>query len=307
MPAPPPTTLFSLHFSSPRKALLELWLLLGKLIDGWRSAFRLAVALLAATLLSACLLSFHPFDPTPLNLRTPLGGTQNLFGTPGALLAGALMETFGAATLLLPLIVFSRICFPHKDFSSIRYWLTALLMLTSLASLLGLLGIPPIAGITGSGWIGWSAQRWAQYTLGNWIGITPVIFACVWLITKLNPCWPSAFPQKLKRFCFFPIATVYSLLFYLRILLHKFVPHTLKQLFKGNSKSTTKYPQKTPLPTITPQTPVSNPPTPPEAPPASSSKTTSVGVFHKDWQQRCDSWQENLELDWTTPPSPPKN
>lgn len=44
------------------------------------------------------------FDPTPFNLMIPPEGVKNLFGLPGALLGGLLVDFFGKSVVLLPII-----------------------------------------------------------------------------------------------------------------------------------------------------------------------------------------------------------
>ncbi len=275
-----------------------------------RPVLRPVVAITVSSLLMACLLSFHPLDSSPFNLYTSLGGIQNRFGILGALLAGALVEAFGGASLLLPFLIFSRICLPNRQISALRYWMTALLTLFSFAFLLGMLDVPPNSSLKGSGWVGWSSLNWTQQTLGSKLGLIFAIISFSWLILQLKPRGLAFVPKKLLHTMNIVLEAVTSFSSFLIVpkRFNPFQKHPCPPLrYRQSARpeippSNSAIPSR-PLPhplstepqtapqaiTPAPDEPSSSPPSPPSSPPS---------PFKKDWEQRCKVWQDNLELDW---------
>ena len=140
---------------------------------------------LAALLLTASLLSFHPFDPTINNLMTPLGGVRNWLGLPGALIGGSLVEWAGAASFLLPLLIvhwcFNRRARPR--WRSFAFHSAALLLIA--ASLHGLLVNSPLPDPSGPGLLGWAAGRWLESTVGSQLGGLLLVAGLAYALTKI--------------------------------------------------------------------------------------------------------------------------
>lgn len=173
---------------------------------------RLGVLTLCAGWLVA-LYGFHVADPSPLNLRTPPTGVYNPLGLPGALLAGACAEAFGAAAWSLPLGLAWRFFAMQGALSWPRSLFYGGIATTAYACLLGFYAqaeAPAAIGFGafvwnspgwGGGWAGESGAQWVQDTLGEPLGALLVAFLgfhALWRIFAgpLRALWNTSALQK---------------------------------------------------------------------------------------------------------------
>ena len=145
----------------------------GLTVVRWLKGFGVALAVA----LAAGMMSFHPGDPTVVNLVYPTGGVKNLVGLPGALVGGSLAELFGASALWIPLLLLAR-AFPGKRRLALPAALlygTAALLCT--AALHGLASPEPGLGPTTPGLAGLAGSRWVLGTTGPRAGGAILSFA----------------------------------------------------------------------------------------------------------------------------------
>ena len=138
----------------------------------WPKAFGLALALVSA----AGLLSFDLNDPTFTNLRAHSQGIGNWIGLPGALLGGSLVEIFGSASLLIPLLILNWLVTSQGRPSIYAYLCWSVFLMAAVASFHGLLRPPMLPGVLDPGLAGWSARYWMALTTGPWAGGTLLVF-----------------------------------------------------------------------------------------------------------------------------------
>ncbi len=102
---------------------------------------RAIAALLLAIFVGGSLLSFHPSDPLIWNVSGPLGPVQNLFGTVGAHVSGALFLVMGFSSLWLVVIClgWSIISFRGEEFDSL--WGTSIALICLILASAGLLNL----------------------------------------------------------------------------------------------------------------------------------------------------------------------
>ena len=132
----------------------------------WLKGFGFALAVA----LAAGIMSFHPGDPTVVNLVYPAGGVKNLVGLPGALVSGSLVEWFGASALWIPLLMLAR-AFPGKRRLALpAAMLYGIATLVCTAALHGLANPEPGLGPATAGLAGLAGSRWVMGTTGPWAG-----------------------------------------------------------------------------------------------------------------------------------------
>ncbi len=143
------------------------------------------IGLALAVLLAVSLFTFHPFDPTLLNLLYPSGGVRNALGLPGALVGGSLLEGFGAAAWLIPLLIVNWAAFRRKRPRAAHYAGYSGLLLVFLASFHGLLADDPLPGVWQPGLFGWVGGRWAEATTGGFLGGAILLCGAGYCLTRV--------------------------------------------------------------------------------------------------------------------------
>ena len=138
----------------------------------WPKAFGLALALVSA----AGLLSFDLNDPTFTNLRAHSQGIANWMGLPGALVGGSLVEIFGSASLLVPLLILNWLVTSHHRPPIYAYLCWSVFLMAAVASIHGLFRPPSLPGVGDAGLAGWSAGYWMAITTGPWAGGALLVF-----------------------------------------------------------------------------------------------------------------------------------
>ncbi|MCH8888606.1 MAG: DNA translocase FtsK 4TM domain-containing protein [SAR324 cluster bacterium] len=138
----------------------------------WPKAFGLALALVSA----AGLLSFDLNDPTFTNLRAHSQGIANWMGLPGALVGGSLVEIFGSASLLVPLLILNWLVTSHHRPPIYAYLCWSVFLMAAVASIHGLFRPPLLPGVGDAGLAGWSAGYWMAITTGPWAGGALLVF-----------------------------------------------------------------------------------------------------------------------------------
>ncbi|MEE8436407.1 MAG: DNA translocase FtsK 4TM domain-containing protein [bacterium] len=138
----------------------------------WPKAFGLTLALVSA----AGLLSFDLNDPTFTNLRAHSQGIGNWIGLPGALVGGSLVETFGSASLLVPVLILNWLVTSQDRPSIYAYLCWSVFLMAAVASIHGLVWPPALPGVLDPGLAGWSARYWMAMTTGPWAGGALVVF-----------------------------------------------------------------------------------------------------------------------------------
>ena len=133
---------------------------------------------LLALLVLVAVATFGPFDPTLTNLRLPKDGVANWLGTPGALLGGSLVEWFGAAALLVPLLIANYTFNPAVRQGWRRYAACGAALLLLASSMIWLRGNMPTPTLWGPGVAGWCAARWLRQTVGLWPGLGLLLLGC---------------------------------------------------------------------------------------------------------------------------------
>lgn len=109
-----------------------------------------SLKILSGVFLLGVLLDYHPFDPTPFNLLIPMGGIRNVFGLPGALISGLLMDFLGYSAFLIPVyLIFLKHRTENRGISAILPGSIAILTLVTAAVLLLPLKEQSIHGFTG--------------------------------------------------------------------------------------------------------------------------------------------------------------
>ncbi len=146
------------------------------------------IGLLAATLVVISLSTFHPFDPTLLNLLYPSGGVHNALGLPGALVGGSLLEWFGAASWLIPLLIVNWFAFSRRRPRLMHYAAHGGLLLLFAASFHGLLSHDPALGVWRPGLLGWAGGNWAESTAGAVPGGALLLAGAAYNLTRIVYC-----------------------------------------------------------------------------------------------------------------------
>lgn len=141
--------------------------------------------LLLATLCAAGLLSFDLNDPTLTNLRLHSSGTGNWLSLPGALVFGSLVELFGAAALLLPLLILNW-CFGTSGRPPAhRYGLWSISLVAALSAFHGLLSPVGEPGWLGPGLAGWAGNYWSAVTTGPWLAGAMLAFLAAYAANRV--------------------------------------------------------------------------------------------------------------------------
>ncbi len=163
-----------------------------------------AIALLAVgLLLSLCLVFFNPNDAS-WNVSAP-EGAQNLIGPVGANVAAALLQPFGLAAYLLPLLLLAaaaRRFLRRPVRAPLGRVLGLLLILFSVAALLSLLGPPKIfdAGIETGGMVGNFLARFKELLGGVGALILFVALAAVGLLLATEFSFERAYARGVEAF-----------------------------------------------------------------------------------------------------------
>ncbi len=139
----------------------------------------------AALAALASLVTFHPLDPTLTNLRYPKDGVGNWLGYSGALLGGSLVEAFGIAALLVPLLIANLFFTARNRPAWHRYGLHGASILLVVAAALGLRLDVPALGLRGPGLVGWTAGQWLRATAGVWPGMALLAFALAYSLNRV--------------------------------------------------------------------------------------------------------------------------
>jgi len=157
------------------------------------------VAILLSIFIGGSLLSFHPSDPLIWNVSGPLGHFQNLFGTIGAHLSGALFLTLGFSSfwLILICIGWAVISFRGEEFDSVlasSVCLASLILTT--AGLLGLRLGKPIAlrggEMLAGGLVGLYISHFLKQLLnsfGTYLLLGAIFLISLMYITHLSLKW----------------------------------------------------------------------------------------------------------------------
>jgi len=138
----------------------------GSTVVRWLKGFGIALAVA----LAAGMMSFHPGDPTVVNLVYPTGGLKNLVGLPGALVGGSLVELFGASALWIPLLLLARVLPGKRSLSLPAALLYGTAALFCTATLHGMVSPEPGLGPATAGLAGLAGSRWVMVTTGPWAG-----------------------------------------------------------------------------------------------------------------------------------------
>ena len=143
------------------------------------------IGLLAATLVVISLSTYHPFDPTLLNLLSPSEGVHNALGLAGALVGGSLLEGFGAASWLIPLLIGNWFAFPRRRPRLMHYVAHGGLLLLFAASFHGLWSHDPTPGAWRPGLLGWAGGNWAESTAGSVLGGALLLGGVAYSLTRI--------------------------------------------------------------------------------------------------------------------------
>ena len=138
----------------------------GSTVVRWLKGFGIALA----GALAAGMMSFHPGDPTVVNLVYPSGGVKNLVGLPGALIGGSLVELFGASALWIPLLLLARALPGRRRLALPAALLYGTAVLLCTAALHGLASPDAGLGPATAGLAGLAGNRWVMGTTGPWAG-----------------------------------------------------------------------------------------------------------------------------------------
>lgn len=141
----------------------------------------LALAALGLT----ALLGFNDRDPTLLNLLYPAHGIANPLGYPGALIAGTLLDLFGGAALLLPLLLALWGATPRDRPLAGHFALHALVLVASVATLTAQWGVPAGLGLASSGVVGLAGRTWIAASVGPWVGQALLLLAAGYALWRL--------------------------------------------------------------------------------------------------------------------------
>jgi len=164
-----------------------------------RHEIRGIVAILLSIFLGGSLLSFHPSDPLVWNVSGPLGHFQNLFGTLGAHLAGALFLALGFSSFWLVLICigWAVISFRGEEFDSVLASSVCLAsLILSTAGLLGLKLGKPVAlrggEVMAGGLVGFYVSHFLKQLLnsfGTYLLLGAVFLISLMYVTHLSLKW----------------------------------------------------------------------------------------------------------------------
>lgn len=149
----------------------------------WPKALGFALALVSA----AGVLSFDLNDPTFTNLRAYSQGTGNWIGLPGALIGGSLVELFGAASLLAPVLILNWMLTAQGKIPLHRYLFWSLALMAAVASAHGLVVLSVTPGVLAAGLAGWCARYWSDLTTGPWWGGVLLTYFGLYAANQLTP------------------------------------------------------------------------------------------------------------------------